>query len=60
MANLILRHEPDLFDLDAWQSYLVELRGDEPDEYRDMMIEHAEGHIRAIGGTPEKTATEAA
>lgn len=60
MAKLILRREPDLFDLDAWQSYLDELRGGEPDEYRDMMIEHAEGHIRAIGGTPQKSSAEAA
>ncbi len=55
----ILRSEPDLFDLDAWQARLAELCRDAPSEYRDLLIEDTEAHIRAIGGTPEKSPAEA-
>lgn len=60
MAIYNLRSEPDLFDLDAWQARLAELRGDDPSTFRDTLIADAEAHIRAIGDTPEKPATEAA
>lgn len=59
MAIYNLRGEPALFDLDAWQARLAELRGDDPSEFRGTLIEHAEAHIRAIGGNPQKTAQEA-
>lgn len=60
MAIYNLRGEPDLFDLDAWQALLADLRGDDPSEFRDTLIADTEAHIRAIGGTPEISATEAA
>ena len=60
MTIYTLRGEPALFDLDAWQARLVELRADPQSDYRDTLIADAEAHIRAIGGTPEKSATEAA
>ena len=59
MAKYIMRGEPDLFDLAAWKVYLAELRTDDPSEYRDTLIAYSEAHIRAIEGTPEKSATEA-
>lgn len=60
MTIYTLRSEPDLFDLDAWRARLAELRADPQSDYRDTLIADAEAHIRAIGGTPEKTAPEAA
>lgn len=56
----VLRPDPDLFDVAAWQARLAELRAEEQSSLRDAKIEYAEAHIRAIGGTPEKLATEAA
>ena len=55
-----LRPEPHPFDLDAWMALLAELRAEQPSGLREAQIEYAEAHIRAIGGTPEKSATEAA
>lgn len=52
---IVLRGEPDLFDLDAWKARLAELRADPPSDYRDGLIDDAEAHIRAIGGNPVKS-----
>lgn len=60
MTIYTLRGEPDLFDLNAWRARLAELRADPPSEYRDTLIADAKAHILAIGGTPEKSAAEAA
>ena len=56
----VLRPDPDLFDVAAWRQRLDELRAETPSSLRDAKIEYAEAQIRAIGGTPEKSATEAA
>ncbi len=52
-ATYVLRSEPPLFDIGAWQARLAELRSDDPSEHRDTLIEDAEAYIRAIGGTTE-------
>lgn len=56
----ILRGEPDLFDLTAWNARLAELRADPASEFRDALIDHAEAHIRAITDTPQILAPDAA
>ena len=56
----VLRPDPDLFDVAAWRQRLDELRAEAPGSLRDAKIEYAETHLRAITGTPEKMAPEAA
>lgn len=53
----ILRPDPDLFDIAAWQARLAELRAEEQSSLRDAKIEYTEAHIRAIGGPPDQSAT---
>lgn len=55
----VLRQEPELYDLPAWQKRLAELRSDPSGEFRDGLIEDTEAHVRAIGGDPEKLPAEA-
>ncbi|WP_299839766.1 hypothetical protein [uncultured Paracoccus sp.] len=52
---IVLRGEPDPFDVEAWKLHLEEYRSDEPSSFRDAVIEYAEGHIRALGGDHEKS-----
>lgn len=47
---IVLRGEPGLFDVEAWRRYLAEYQSDDPSEFRDSMIEHAETHLAAISG----------
>lgn len=54
-----LRPEPDLFDLSGWQQRLADLQADPASHVRDMLIEHAEAHIRALHAYGEKTPAEA-
>ena len=56
---LILRPTPDLFDLDAWERRLAELRLDPPSAFRDDLIMETEAHIAALKQTPEKSPQEA-
>lgn len=54
-----LRPDPDLFDLSGWRQRLADLQAAPQDQARDMLIDHAEAHIRAITNTPEKSPAQA-
>lgn len=63
--RLVLRGEPDLFDVAAWRQRLEDLKSDDPSEFRDAMIDHARAHLAAIeradqasAERSQKTATE--
>lgn len=45
----VLRAEPDLFDVQGWRDRLARLRQEPPDKWRDVLIQHAEAHLAAIG-----------
>lgn len=46
--RFVLRADPPLFDIPAWQAWLDELRNQPPGRWGDDMIASVEGHIAAV------------